>query len=321
MNLLRDPPSVQPVPPAGLRRRALLLLAAAGAWRGARAQAEDEPVVHTLPIAGSQIEVQFAPGFDAPLRDEALRWVRRSAEAVAAYLGRFPVPRAELLLVPIDGAGIGSGVSYGEPDPLVRVRVGRRTDTTRFLDDWVLVHEMVHLAIPGLPRAQRWLHEGMATYVETIARTRAGLVAEPALWGGLAHGLPQGQPRDGDRGLDHTPTWGRTYWGGAMFCLLADVEMRRRSAGRAGLQQALQGLGAAGGNYSVRWPVERVLAVADAAIGQAALTELYALMKDCPRQVDLDALWRDLGVSPDGDGGATLRDDAPLASIRRAIVG
>src|SRR5204862_508621 len=82
----------------------------------------------------------------------------------------------------------------------------------------------------------------------------------PALWGGLAHGLPQGQPRDGDRGLDHTPTWGRTYWGGAMFCLLADVEMRRRSAGRAGLQQALQGLGAAGGNYSVRWPVERVLA-------------------------------------------------------------
>ena len=42
----------------------------------------------------------------------------------------------------------------------------------------------------------------------------------------------------GGFGLDNTHTWGRTYWGGAMFCLLADVEIRRRTHNRRGLQDA-----------------------------------------------------------------------------------
>jgi len=87
-----------------------------------------------------------------------------------------------------------------------------------------------------------------------------------------------------------------------------------------GLQQALRGVLEAGGNYSVQWPIERILAAADAAVGQTTLAELYALLKDCPRSVDLAALWQDLGVSPAGSGAATLRDDAPLAAVRRVIL-
>jgi len=200
----------------------------------------------------------------------------------------------------------------------VRVRVGRTTSRAQFLDDWVMVHEMIHLAVPGLPRSQTWLHEGIATYVESIARARAGLIAAPAMWIALARQMPQGLPQDGDRGLDHTPTWGRIYWGGAMFCLLADVQIRRRSANRAGLQQALQGLLAAGGSYAVRWPLERILAVADASVGQTTLTELHEMLKDCPGEMKLEALWHDLGV-PLGCGATTLREDAPLAALRRAI--
>jgi hypothetical protein len=41
----------------------------------------------------------------------------------------------------------------------------------------------------------------------------------------MVSGMPQGEPQRGDRGLDGTHTWGRTYWGGAMFCLLTDVEI------------------------------------------------------------------------------------------------
>lgn len=45
----------------------------------------------TLEVGGGRINVVFAdeaPGLD---RDRALRWIRRSAEAVATYFGRFPV--------------------------------------------------------------------------------------------------------------------------------------------------------------------------------------------------------------------------------------
>ena len=41
-----------------------------------------------------------------------------------------------------------------------------------------------------------------------------------------------GLPEPGDEGLDYTHTWGRTYWGGATFCLLADVRIRRETHNR-----------------------------------------------------------------------------------------
>lgn len=302
-----------------LPRRALLL-GLAGLTLPAHAPAA-EPEVVVVDAAGARLELQFAPGFDAPLRAAAQAWVRRSADAVAGYFGRFPVPQAEILIVPVDGRGVRGGTAYAEPSLLLRLRLGRDATPAELLDDWIMVHEMVHLAVPRVPRPQNWLHEGVATYVEGVARVQAGLSTPQRLWGELVRGMPHGLPREGDRGLDLTPTWGRTYWGGALFCLLADVQARRRSGGRAGLQQALQGVLAAGGHYGVDWPVARILEVADTALGQTTLTELHALMGRCPAAVDLTALWQDLGVEPRGPAEAALHDDAPLAPLRRAIVG
>src|SRR6266446_6989700 len=58
-------------------------------------------------------------------------------------------------------------------------------------------------------------------------------------------------------------TWGRTYWGGALFCLLADVEIHRRAHNRYGLQDALRGIVRAGGNMECDWPLARVLKAGD----------------------------------------------------------
>jgi len=206
-------------------------------------------------------------------------------------------------------------VSFGVPSPLIRIRVGRDVSDAQLHDDWILTHEMVHLAVPQLPLRQRWLHEGIATYVEALARGQAGRVSAAAVWQGWYRAMAQGQPASDDRGLDHTPTWGRTYWGGALFCLRADVELRRRGDVGRGLQRALQGVLAAGGDYRVRWAASRVLATADAAVGGRTLSRLYDEMKDRPVRVDLESLWRELGVEADG-----LRDDAPLAPVRRAIL-
>jgi hypothetical protein len=320
-------PMMTPAPPATVSRRALLAgLSRTGCtalllsgWPGARsaerAVASAQPDVETLRILRSRIELQFAPGFSASLQAAARTWAITSADAVARYFGRFPVPRVELLLVPEEGSGVRTGVTYAEPSLLMRIRLGRDTTESQFTDDGVLVHEMVHLAIPRIPRAQNWLHEGVATYVESVARARVGLVSAETVWREWAKAMPQGQPQAGDAGLDHTPTWGRTYWGGAMFCLLADVELLKRSQLRTGLQQALQGVLAAGGQYGVPWTVERIVATADAAVGQTVLTELYSRMKDSAEPVDLTGLWRDLGTA-----GGALNDKAPLADVRRAIL-
>lgn len=297
-------------------RRVWLGALAACAATGVAAADDEQPVMETLPVPGGSIELQFTPDFNAAQRDQARAWVQRSADAVARYFGRFPVPEVELLLQGSDGTGIGSGVTFAEPSLLVRVRLGRDTTAAQYRADWVLVHEMVHLALPRVPTAQRWLHEGAATYIEAVARARAGLVEPADVWKGWVRQMPVGQPRGGDRGLDHTPTWARTYWGGAMFFLQADVRLRRRGTPERGLQQALQGVLAAGGDYRVVWDAPRIFATADAALGQTTLSEMYARMKDQPAPADLEALWRQLGVD-----GAALRDDAPLAAVRRAILG
>jgi hypothetical protein len=50
------------------------------------------------------------------------------------------------------------------------------------------------------------------------------------------------------------------------------------------------------------------------------LRELYAKMGTAPSPVDLDALWRRLGVAAYGDTAA-LDDAAELAAVRRGMTG
>ncbi len=326
---------VNPVlPPPHPRRKVLaqLLRAGAGAvgtaglagWAEAAdaavaADAAEEPTIEALQVAGAQLELQFDPAFAAPERNLMRRWIAGSATTVAQYFGRFPLAQAEVLIQPAPRPGVNSGAAFAEPTPYLRLRVGPNISATQLGEDWVLAHEMVHLALPRLAPQHAWFHEGVATYVEAVARCHVGLINPVRLWGGLAAGMSRGQPFAGDRGLDHTPTWGRTYWGGAMFCLLADVQILQRTGGRLGLRQALRGVLDAGGDYTQSWPLQRVLASADAAVGQTCLTELHALMKDTATVVDMDGLWRDMGVYPRAMSAATLRPTGDLVWLRRRI--
>jgi len=273
--------------------------------------------VTRLPVPGGEIAVGFAPGPLTLPREDLLAWVERSAAAVAAYYGRFPARSTRLLLVPRSGRGVRGGRAWGHRGAAIRITVGEHTHPADLENDWVLVHEMTHLAFPSVPARHHWIEEGLATYVEPIARAQAGQLRPATVWLDLVAGLPKGLPRGGDRGLDHTRTWGRTYWGGALFALLADIEIWRRTRGRAGLREALRAILVAG-NIETASPLEPVLAIGDRATGVPVLGELYQRMKDDPAPVDLEALWRELGVRPEVSG-VRLDDTAPLAAARRAI--
>jgi hypothetical protein len=270
-------------------------------------------------VRGGTIRVGFAPGDFDLARARILKWVANAADSVARYYGRFPVADARLLIVPFDGRGVRSGTAVAYAGAAIRVRLGRHTDAAQLDHDWVLVHEMVHLAFPSVAERHHWIEEGLATYVEGIARAQAGRLRPDEVWVGFVDGMPNGLPQPGDRGLDRTPTWGRTYWGGALFCLLADVEIRRRTNNRKGLQDALRAILAAGGTMEQQWPLIKAFEAGDRAVGVPVLEELYAQTKDRPVPVDLPDLWRRLGVAPNGDG-VVLKNDAPLAAIREAIM-
>src|SRR5258708_2462527 len=179
-------------------------------------------------------------------------------------------------------------------------------------------HEMVHLTFPSVPEEHHWIEEGIAVYVEPLARFRAGSMSKAEVWGEMARDMHQGLPQEGDEGLDNTHTWGRTYWGGALFCLIADIEIRQRTHNQNGLEDALRGVMNSGGVITEDWELSHLLEVADKALGVRVLAELYAKMKDKPVSVDLDKLFAQLGVVRNGDV-AKFDDHAALASIREAI--
>jgi hypothetical protein len=276
--------------------------------------------LHTieLPVGEGRVVIAHAPHTLA-LDDAHLQgWVSDAARAIHSYYGRLPVQRLQVVVDSTDGRGPQSGTAFGFSTPVIRMTVGRATQGEDLARDWMMTHEMVHLAFPRVAQPHHWLEEGLATYVEPIARVQAGQLPVEQVWRDLVHGLPHGLPQAGDRGLDRTPTWGRTYWGGALFCLLADVEIRKRTDNRYGLQDALRGVVEAGGNIGVLWSMEQALTVADRAVGVDVLSRLYAEMRETPVQVDLADLWQQLGVSVREDD-IVFDDDAPLAAVRKAI--
>jgi hypothetical protein len=246
--------------------------------------------------------------------------VRQSVLAVMAYFGRFPVERARLYITVTERGRVSHGVTYGEDGAHITISVGRNVTIDDLYRDWELTHEMVHLGFPSVSRSHHWIEEGIATYVEPIARAAIGVLTAEEVWGEMRRDMPQGLPQAGDRGLDRTHTWGRTYWGGALFCLSADVEIRRRTGNAKGLQDALQAINHAGGTIDAEWPLERALRIGDEATQGRTLTELYRKMASQPFAVDLDKLWEQLGVSARG-GRSVLDDQAPWASTREAICG
>ena len=245
-------------------------------------------------------------------------WTQRSATIVAHYFGQFPVPEVRIVVIPVDGSRVAGGTTFGTPAPLIRVRVGSQVDAAALLNDWVLVHEMSHLALPDIGAQHAWLAEGLAVYIEGVARVQAGNRSIEDVFTEEMHSMPRGMPGPRDAGLDQDHSWGRTYWGGAMFCLMADVAIHQRTDNRYGLQDAMRAVLRTSGGLRVDWDINRVFASADAAVGVPVLSELYARMKDKPVTPDLVALWHSLGVDADGDS-VRLNDAAPLASIRRAI--
>jgi predicted metalloprotease with PDZ domain len=308
--------------PAGLSFATGIFPAGPGAYEANLADLPEAPYSAFGPfqtahirVTGGEVEVAVLPGETVLDRAALVAWVERAAGDVASYYGRFPLPRTLVILIPGGRRAVGFGTTMGNGGGSIMIWVGATASETDLRRDWVLTHEMVHLGLPNLPRAQHWMEEGLATYVEPIARARHGHLSVEEVWTDLVRRTPQGVPGAG--GLDANRGFQAIYWGGALFWLLADVEIRERTDNRRSLEDALRAILDAGGSIAVTWPVERTLAAADRALGVEVLGPLYARMAQSEQKIDLPALWARLGL--EDAGGMRFREDAPLARIRRAI--
>lgn len=311
-----------------MRRAGVGSLVAAGPWfllltlllagQSCFGQKTDAPAT-LLDVSGGVIEVTLPGETMKASSKDLLTWIQDAADAVSLYYGRFPVPHLTLLVRSTDGSGVRHGVTYPKDGGLIHVSIGRDTPAEDLKDDWVLTHEMTHLAFPSMPDDQHWIEEGLATYVEPVARAEAGQLSVAEVWRSFIRDMPKGEPASGDHGLDNTHTWGRTYWGGALFALMADVKIREHTQNRKGLQDALRAILDHGGTIDKDWEIKKALAIGDHATGGNVLQDLYQQMGGSPVSVDLPQLWNTLGLSLNDQGRVVVNDQAKDAAILTAI--
>jgi hypothetical protein len=268
-------------------------------------------------VADPGIEHVIAP--DVALPDDVVAgWLRTEVAAISAYFGRPPDGHAMLFVVPGVSRSTG-GKTLGGGGASVFVRLASNATARDLAEDWVVAHELIHVAFPDLDRRHSWFSEGLATYVEPIARAHAGLITGEKVWADMMLGLPQGLPHGRNRGLDGAREWGRLYWGGALYFFLADIRIRERTTNARSLQDALRAVVATGGNVETMWPIARVIEIGDRATGTTVLRDTYEELGRSRGSIDLAAVFAKLGLRLDR-GVARFDDAAPLAGIRDAIL-
>ena len=188
-------------------------------------------------------------------RSNVVEWVRRAAVAVTNYLCRYPVKSMVLNVAAGGNGAVNDGVTHG--GSRIDVRLGRNTRARDLRRDWILTHEMFRTWPFNFAGALLWMEEPLRLTGAGGAGARQPDSTADA-WRGLVEGLPQGLPEPGERGLDLDHTWGRIYWGGSLYWLLADARIREQTGKKRSVYDAIRVILDAGGDGGANWSLARV---------------------------------------------------------------
>jgi hypothetical protein len=183
-----------------------------------------------------------------PPSDLVRRWLDRAVRT-ASSLGSFPRHDVHFVVAPVDvpRSDVVFGMLRRGGGASILLVPSANASEEGLDEDWVAVHELSHLWLPPFEPADRWLSEGIATYLQEILRARCRLQPEARAWARLAEGFERGR-RSGTgrtldleaRDMDRTRAYHRVYWAGAAFALEVDMQLRERSGGGDTLLAALR---------------------------------------------------------------------------------
>jgi len=180
--------------------------------------AMDEPL--------TSIEWHWEDEFSAAEKEKVEEWLYRVSAATESTIGAYPftmhfyihrrngasepVPWASTRRYPIQGVDFHIDPSYS---------------LESFLDDWTAPHEISHLSIPYLGRAEAWFAEGFASYMQYQIMQRLGIYSRQEVgdryWNKIESVRPYFE-RDLDfvsvsRELQRKNNYPAMYWGGASY--------------------------------------------------------------------------------------------------------
>ena len=283
-----------------------------------------------LSVDGGTLHIAIVGAVTADARARLLAWLDGVARAALSAYGRLPLSDVQVLVVPVPDqreAVLFGQSTRGEGHALT-LFVDPAQSPAAFARDWVAVHELAHLMHPYLGDRGAWLAEGLATYYQNVLRARAGLLTPAQAWQQLDAGFRRGRdatPADAPALGEAAATMGashdfqRIYWSGAAYWL--EVDLRLRSAGHPGVDEALRAFAACCLPDHAGWTPEAFVRRLDALAGTDAFAstwDRYRRRRDFP---DLAPAYAALGLVRESEGGRLhVAASAPAAGVREAIM-
>jgi hypothetical protein len=280
--------------------------------------------IDVLEVAGARLRVAvLGQGWQVE-RGVLLAWLQEAAAAVAALYQGFPESEAQIIVLPTPGRRVVHGNAAQGGGSSIALMVGTEITAEQMRDDWVAVHELLHLGMPTVENSARWLSEGVATYYEPLLRARAGWITPRQAWEILHEGFQRGSARGSGRTLTdessdmgETHEYWRVYWAGAAIAMIADVTLRQH-AGAPTLDEQMRAIRDCCLHDTRTWLAEALLAevaVPGEAPDLASVAGRYANAETFP---DLAEAYAALGLRFDAQG-KLLGTDEELAAGARAL--
>jgi len=282
-------------------------------------------------LAAATLNIEVVQPVDDRKAAEIVAWVNATADDIKQVYGRFPNPDAKIIVIPT------TENAWGGDSPVLFGRVTRRGGESvelfvnpdrpieQYYTDWKATHEFSHLMLPLLSQRYRWISEGFASYYQNVVMSRAGHYSPGVAWQRLSEGFERGRHSRPELSPNQAAADGarharmKVYWSGAAVALLADTQLRSRSAGTQSLDTVLGQLQACCLPARRRWSGPRLFAKLDSFLDMPVFMPLYRQYANEVGFPDPDPVLHKLGVSKSRDGTVHLNDNAPQAAIRRAI--
>jgi hypothetical protein len=277
-------------------------------------------------VPGGALDLIVMDGFDEPARSLIAPWLASAGVMVAQPSGAFPAPHAQVIVVPTSPSTfpIHFGHTGRSGGGSIVLFMPTDMDREQFRSDWIAVHEFSHLLHPFVQRGDAWLSEGLATYLQEVLRVRAGMLPPEQAWRRLYEGALLGRETEQSlaqetRMMAYAGNYQRVYWAGAAIALMADVELRRKTDGKASLDAVLAGLTRDHVGALRGLSAGELLREMDARAGMPVFQDIASRYLAGGRLPDLSALYRELGLLDASDRLGSPRA-APLAWVRDAIM-
>ena len=259
--------------------------------------------------------------------DELMHWVAAAATDVSLAYGRYPNPNPQVVIIPVAGRD-NSAVPFGrvirDGGETVQLFVNPERPMSEIMQDWTATHEFSHLMLPYLNARHRWVSEGFAQYYQNVLLARSGTYDSQHAWQKLYEGFERGRKSRPELSPNEAAEGGiraglmKIYWSGAAIALMADVELRERSAGRESLDTVLGRFQECCLPGDRVWSGRELFAKLDTLIDEPLFIPLYRRYADTAGFPNTKALFARLGLEID-DGQVRIRRKAELIDIRAAI--